>query len=237
MRIIPAIDVLNGKCVRLTQGDYTSVKIYREDPLDAARQLEDLGFKYLHIVDLDGARSNRIINARVLQAISAKTSLFIDFGGGIKSEEDLMIAFESGASQVTGGSIAVKDPELFKQWIDVFGGEKIILGADSRDRKIQTQGWESGTELDVMEYLRNWEKQGVQYTICTDIRRDGMLQGPAFNLYGEILSQSNIKLIASGGISTLEDVSRLKELGCEGAIIGKAIYEKTIDLKKLAALC
>jgi phosphoribosylformimino-5-aminoimidazole carboxamide ribotide isomerase len=237
MRIIPAIDVLNGKCVRLTQGDYASVKIYRDDPLDAARQLEDLGFKYLHIVDLDGARSNRIVNYRVLRKIATKTCLTIDFGGGVKSDEDLQIAFENGAKQVTGGSIAVKDPDRFKHWIDVYGADRIILGADSRDRQIRTEGWETGTELDVLDYLMNWVKKGIRYTICTDIRRDGMLQGPALDLYSEILSQRTIHLIASGGISTLEDVVRLKELGCEGAIIGKAIYEQTIDLKKLAALC
>lgn len=233
MRIIPAIDIINGKCVRLTKGDYSTEKIYREDPLDAAREFEDAGIQYLHLVDLDGAKSSRIINYKTLHKIASKTSLQIDFGGGLKSDADLKIAFENGASQITGGSIAVKNPELFQSWLVTYGNEKIILGADCNNRRIATQGWLESSSLDVIDFIKGYEKKGVKYVICTDIAKDGMLEGASNDLYKEILQKTTVKLIASGGVSSLDDLHTLKELGCDGAIVGKAIYEGKIKLKEL----
>lgn len=233
MRIIPAIDIINGKCVRLTKGDYSTEKIYREDPLDAAKEYEDIGIQYLHVVDLDGAKSNRIINYKTLYKIASQTNLKIDFGGGLKSDDDLKIAFENGASQITGGSIAVKNPELFLSWLSTFGNDKIILGADCNLRMIATQGWTESSSLDVVDFIKEYEKKGIRYVICTDISKDGTLKGPSNELYEEILQSTSIHLIASGGVSSLEDLLKLKELGCEGAIIGKAIYEGKIKLKEL----
>lgn len=233
MRIIPAIDIINGKCVRLTKGDYSTEKIYREDPLDAAKEYEDLGVQYLHVVDLDGAKSNRIINYNTLYKIASQTSLKIDFGGGLKRDEDLKIAFENGASQITGGSIAVKNPELFLSWLSTFGSDKIILGADCNHRMITTQGWTESSSLEVINFIKEYENKGIRYVICTDISKDGMLKGPSNDLYKEILQTTSIDLIASGGVSSLDDLYTLKEIGCEGVIIGKAIYEKKIKLEKL----
>ena len=237
MRIIPAIDIINGKCVRLTKGDYATQKTYNENPLEVAKFFEDNGVQYLHLVDLDGAKSNTIINHKVLYKIASKTNLKIDFGGGLKQNKDLEIAFENGANQVTGGSIAHKKPTLFLEWLQEFGAEKIILGADALNRKIATQGWLETSETDVVDYILEYEKSGIQYVISTDIEKDGMLNGPAIELYDEIMKSSKVKLIASGGITTIDDVLKLKELGCEGAIIGKAIYENTINLKELMKLC
>jgi phosphoribosylformimino-5-aminoimidazole carboxamide ribotide isomerase len=237
MRIIPAIDLIDGKCVRLTKGDYSTKKVYNEDPLEVAKEFEGFGIKYLHLVDLDGAKASRIINHRVLETISRETSLQIDFGGGIKSSEDIRIAFTSGARQVTGGSIALKQPELFLQWLGEYGSEKLILGADSHHRKIMTQGWQEGSGTDVLEFVQNYVDQGVEYVIPTDIARDGMLEGPALELYQEMLTKMDLKLIASGGVTTLDDISALEELGCEGVIIGKAIYEGRVSLKDLQELC
>ncbi|MDI1317660.1 1-(5-phosphoribosyl)-5-[(5-phosphoribosylamino)methylideneamino]imidazole-4-carboxamide isomerase [Flavobacterium sp.] len=237
MRIIPAIDIIDGKCVRLSKGDYATQKIYNEKPLEVAKFFEDNGVHYLHLVDLDGAKSSTIINHKVLYQIATKTNLTIDFGGGIKQNKDLEIAFENGANQITGGSIAYKNPPLFIEWIEKFGADKIILGADALNRKIATQGWLETSETDVVAFILEYQKKGVQYVISTDIEKDGMLNGPSFELYQEILKKSKVKLIASGGITTIEDVLKLKELGCEGAIIGKAIYENTIDLKELMKLC
>ena len=237
MRIIPAIDILNGKCVRLTKGDYSTQKIYNENPLEVAKMFADAGIKYLHLVDLDGARSNHIVNSNILSDIAGKTNLQVDFGGGIKSNEDIKTAFECGAAQVTGGSIAVTNPELFKEWIDSYGPENIILGADSNNRKIATHGWKNTSEQDVIEFIAAYEKNGIKYVICTDISKDGMLQGSPNELYTEILSGANINLIASGGVSCMADITMLQLIGCEGVIIGKALYENRISLKELSTLC
>jgi phosphoribosylformimino-5-aminoimidazole carboxamide ribotide isomerase len=237
MRIIPAIDILNGRCVRLTKGDYNSVSSYKGSPLDVARTFEDHGFSYLHLVDLDGARGKKVVNYKVLESIASATSLKIDFGGGIISGEDLRIAFECGASQVNSGSTAVKHPELFGEWLTVYGNEKIILAADSSEEKIMVSGWMEGTDRDIIEFISDWEKKGISYVTCTDISKDGMLKGPAVGLYRDILAVSKINLIASGGVSSIKDVETLMSTGCEGAIIGKAIYEGKIKLKELSRLC
>ncbi len=237
MRIIPAIDIIGGKCVRLSKGDYSTKKIYNESPLEVAKEFEANGIQFLHVVDLDGAKSNHIVNYQVLHEIATKTKLKVDFGGGLKSNEDLKIAFENGASQITGGSIAVKNPELFLEWLAVYGPEKIILGADFNDRKIATHGWLESSTLDVIDFIGSYESKGIQYVICTDISKDGMLEGTSNELYAEIIAGTKVKLIASGGVSSMEDVEKLIEIGCEGAIIGKAIYEQKITLKELSRLC
>jgi phosphoribosylformimino-5-aminoimidazole carboxamide ribotide isomerase len=233
MRIIPAIDVIDGKCVRLTKGDYSTKKIYSENPADIAKEFEDAGIKYLHLVDLDGAKSNHIVNHKVLEQITSRTSLKVDFGGGLKSGSDLKIAFECGASQVTAGSIAVKNPEIFLKWLADYGAEKIILGADAMNRKISTHGWMQNSSLDVTDFIKQHVANGIKYIVCTDIGRDGMLQGPATELYGDILKETSVNLIASGGVSCIDDVVALKNVGCEGVIIGKAIYENKINIHRL----
>ncbi len=234
MRIIPAIDIIDGKCVRLSKGDYNTKKIYIENPLEVAKSFEDSGIEYLHLVDLDGAKSSQIVNYKILEQIASKTKLKIDFGGGLKSDADLKIAFESGANQITGGSIAVKNPDVFKNWISTFGSNKIILGADANNRKIAVSGWLEESNEEVIPFIQNYQKEGISYVICTDIAKDGMLEGPSFELYKDILSScKNVKLIASGGISTFDELPKLAELGCEGTIIGKAIYEGRITLKQL----
>lgn len=236
MRIIPAIDMIDGKCVRLSQGDYNSKKVYNEDPLEVARMFEDHGIEYLHLVDLDGAKAKKVINYKVLENIASATSLQIDFGGGIRSDEDLQIAFNSGAKQITGGSIAVHDRETFLKWVATYGPEKIILGADAREGKIAVSGWTSTSELDLIPFIKDYLKESLQYVICTDISKDGLLQGPSFELYNEIIeacSKDQLHLIASGGVTEMDDLYRLKETGCEGAIIGKAFYEGKISLKDL----
>ena len=234
MRIIPAIDIIEGKCVRLSKGDYNTKKIYNEHPLEVAKEFEDHGIQYLHLVDLDGAKSKHIVNYKVLEQIASKTSLKIDFGGGLKSDEDLKIAFESGASQITGGSIAVKSPDTFKKWLDVYGSDKIILGADAQDEKIAISGWQEASEKELIPFVDEYHQQGVFYVICTDISKDGMLEGPSFDLYKKMLQQvEGIKLIASGGISVFDELPKLAAIGCEGTIIGKAIYEGRILLKEL----
>jgi len=234
MRIIPAIDIINGKCVRLTKGDYNTEIVYNENPLEVAKMFEDAGIRYLHLVDLDGARSNKICNYRILEQIATKTKLIIDFGGGIKSDEDILIAFNSGASQITGGSIAVKDPGLFMSWLSLYSSKRIILGADAKDEKVQTNGWMEESRLELVPFIENFFRQGIEYVITTDIARDGMLNGPSLILYEKILEKlPEIKLIASGGISSMKDVLAVQKTGCEGAIIGKAIYENRITLKDL----
>lgn len=233
MRIIPAIDIIDGKCVRLTKGDYGTQKVYHDDPLEVAKEFESFGIQYLHLVDLDGAKSNRIINYNIISKIATKTKLKIDFGGGLKSEEDIRIAFESGASQITGGSIAVKNRDLFITWLSRYGAEKIILGADCLNRKIATQGWLENSEVDVINFINDYQQHGVKYVICTDISKDGMLQGTSNELYQEILKNARINLIASGGVSSLNDLLELKNIGCDGAIVGKAIYEGKIKLNEL----
>lgn len=233
MRIIPAIDIIDGKCVRLTKGDYSTQKIYNENPVEVAKSFEANGIRYLHLVDLDGAKSKHIVNKDILRKISTKTSLTVDFGGGIKTDEDVRIAFENGAAQVTVGSIAAQEPDLFLKWLSVYGPDKIILGADSRGGKIATQGWQQQSELDVVDFIAGYERKGVTYVICTDISKDGMLQGTSNELYAEILRETDVKLIASGGVSSVDDLTKVKELGCEGAIIGKALYEGRISLDEL----
>ena len=237
MRIIPAIDIIDGKCVRLSKGDYSTKKIYNENPLEVAKEFEANGIQYLHVVDLDGAKSKQIVNHKILESIAVHTNLKIDFGGGLKSDKDVEIAFECGASQITGGSIAVNNPEIFEQWITKYGTEKIILGADCHNRKIATNGWLKESELDVLHFIKSYEVKGIQYVICTDISKDGMLEGASNELYKEIIESSDVKLIASGGVSKLEDLIQLKEMGCEGAILGKAIYEGNISVKELQTLC
>lgn len=238
MRIIPAIDIIEGKCVRLSKGDYTTKKIYNEHPLEVALAFEDHGIDYLHLVDLDGAKSKHIVNHRILEQIASKTSLKIDFGGGLKTDKDISIAFESGASQVTGGSIAVTDPSTFSDWLEKFGPEKIILGADAHQEKVAISGWQEESGKELIPFILDYQEQGVKYVVCTDISKDGMLEGPAFELYGRILEASGQKgsavhLIASGGIAGMEDLPELSRIGCEGCIIGKAIYEGRISLKDL----
>ncbi|HRD82564.1 MAG TPA: 1-(5-phosphoribosyl)-5-[(5-phosphoribosylamino)methylideneamino]imidazole-4-carboxamide isomerase [Saprospiraceae bacterium] len=237
MRIIPAIDVIDGKCVRLTKGDYSTQIIYNENPLEVAKAFEDAGLRYLHLVDLDGARSSRIVNYKTLYNISTHTNLQVDFGGGLKTDDDLSIALENGAFQVTIGSIAAENPALFLDWLLACGTDRVILGADSRNRKITARGWTEDSDLDVLDFIQKFENQGVELVTCTDISKDGMLQGPAFDLYGEILDNTHVRLIASGGVTSIEDVKRLCDMGCEGAVIGKAIYEGRITLKELAELC
>jgi phosphoribosylformimino-5-aminoimidazole carboxamide ribotide isomerase len=238
MRIIPAIDIIDGKCVRLTKGDYSTKKIYNENPLEVAKEFEDAGITYLHVVDLDGAKASTIVNYKVLEQIASKTNLNIDFGGGLKSDKDLEIAFNSGANQITGGSIAVKNVAIFENWIQKFGSEKIILGADfypdTTGGKIATNGWQEESSLALIPFIKGYQEKGIQYVICTDISKDGMLQGPSFDIYQEILLEvKDLKLIASGGISTFDELPKLAEMGCEGVIIGKAIYENKISLKQL----
>jgi phosphoribosylformimino-5-aminoimidazole carboxamide ribotide isomerase len=234
MRIIPAIDIINGKCVRLSKGDYSTEIIYNENPLEVAKMFENHGIEYLHLVDLDGAKASHIVNYKVLEKIASRTKLSIDFGGGLKSNNDLRIAFESGANQITGGSIAVKNPSTFKSWLQNYGAAKIILGADAMDEKIAIGGWLEESEEELVPFIQHYEKEGVSYVICTDISRDGMLQGPSFELYKKILNEtSTIKLIASGGISTFDELPKLAKMGCEGTIIGKAIYEHRISMKEI----
>lgn len=235
MRIIPAIDIIDGKCVRLSKGDYNTKKIYNENPLEVAKEFEAHGIEYLHLVDLDGAKSKHIVNHKILEQIASKTNLKIDFGGGLKSDEDLRMAFESGANQITGGSIAVKDREIFSSWLEKFGADKIILGADAKDEKVAVSGWLEESKEELVPFIQEYQKQGVSYVICTDISKDGMLEGPSFDLYSKILqsSEKGLKLIASGGISTYDELPKLAEIGCEGTIIGKAIYENRISMKQL----
>ncbi|MDV7138880.1 1-(5-phosphoribosyl)-5-[(5-phosphoribosylamino)methylideneamino]imidazole-4-carboxamide isomerase [Maribacter sp. TH_r10] len=234
MRIIPAIDIIEGKCVRLSKGDYSTKKIYNENPLEIAKEFEAHGIEYLHLVDLDGAKSHQIVNHKVLEQLATKTHLKIDFGGGLKRDEDLKIAFESGANQVTGGSIAVKDKATFLSWFEKYGADKIILGADAMNEKVAVSGWLEESEENLVPFIQSYQKEGISYVICTDISKDGMLEGPSFNLYQKILKEvPDLNLIASGGISTFDELPKLAEIGCEGTIIGKAIYENRISLKQL----
>jgi len=237
MRIIPAIDIIEGKCVRLTRGDFSTQKIYNEDPLEFAKEVEDNGIRYIHIVDLDGARRKKIVNHRILEKIASRTSLEIDFGGGIRSDSDIEIAFASGAMQVTAGSIAATNPELVLQWLTEYGNNRVMLGADSKERKISVNGWQKQTDEDVLQFIQRYSNRGFTYAICTDVNRDGMLEGPATDLYRDILTEVKINLIASGGISSIRDIEEIKEAGCEGVIIGKALYEGRLKLSELRDLC
>ena len=220
--------------MRLSKGDYDTKIIYNENPLEVAKSFEAHGIEYLHLVDLDGAKSSQIVNYKILEQIATKTKLKIDFGGGLKSDADLKIAFESGANQITGGSIAVKNRPIFEKWIAEYGSDKIILGADANNEKVAVSGWLEDSNEDLIPFIQDYQSKGIQYVICTDIAKDGMLEGPSFDLYQKILEQAQgIKLIASGGISTFDELPKLAELGCEGTIIGKAIYEGRITLKQL----
>lgn len=234
IEIIPAIDIIGGKCVRLSQGDYERKTVYNEDPLEVARMFEDAGLRRLHLVDLDGARAKRIINHKVLETIASRTQLVIDFGGGLKSDEDLRIAFNSGAAMVTGGSIAVRDREAFLSWIESYGPEKIILGADVRDGKISIAGWQEESSIELIPFIESYTKEGIRKVISTDISKDGMLQGPSFGLYNEVLKTfPDLYLIASGGIASVEDIYQLADAGVPGVITGKAIYEGKISLQEI----
>lgn len=234
IEIIPAIDMIEGKCVRLTQGDYATRKVYNEDPLEVAKAFEDAGIRRLHVVDLDGAKAGHIVNYRVLEKLTGYTSLVIDFGGGLKQTKDVEIAFDCGAQMVTGGSIAVKDPETFTAWIARFGSERIILGADAKDRRIAISGWEEATDAELLPFIQKYREQGIEKVICTDISRDGMLEGPAVDLYKEILEAvPEIYLIASGGVSSIADIEKLAEANVPAVIFGKALYEGRITLKEL----
>ena len=234
MRIISAIDIINGECVRFSKGDYNQKTIYNSNVLDVAKNFEDNGIQFLHLVDLDGAKQNRIINYKILEKISSQTNLIIDFGGGLKSEEDIKIAFESGAKQVTLGSVAIKNPELFLKSLEKYGSEKIILGADARKEKIAVSGWLEESETNIYDFIKEKVRTGIQYIISTDIDKDGMLEGPSFDLYEKIIGENpNIKLIASGGITSASDLEKVKSIGCEGAIIGKALYENRIKFNDL----
>jgi len=235
IEIIPAIDLIDGKCVRLSQGDYAQKTVYNENPLEVAKMFADAGISRLHLVDLDGAKAHHIVNHKVLEKITSGTGLIVDFGGGLKSDDDLRIAFECGASMVTGGSIAVKNPDVFSSWINRFGGEKIILGADVKDEKIAVGGWIETTDLDLMPFIKNYMQQGISKVICTDISKDGMLQGPAIGLYQKMLAEEpDMYLIASGGVSSMRDIELLHEALVPAVITGKAIYEGRITLKELS---
>jgi len=236
MEIITAIDVIEGKCVRLTQGDYSQKTIYHKNPLDVAKQFEDAEIERLHLVDLDGAKAGTVKNWKVLEAIAGKTKLVIDFGGGIKTEKDVSIVFESGATYATVGSVAVKDEVSFTNWLQKFGADKFILGADVKDEKITVGGWTETTDIWVYDFIEKYSQKGVKQIFCTDVGRDGKLEGPAVDLYKNIVTKfPDLHFIASGGVSSLQDVERLQEAGCKGVIIGKALYENKISLQELKA--
>lgn len=234
MKIIPAIDIIEGKCVRLTQGDYAQMKIYNEDPLEVAKMFEDAGLNLLHLVDLDGAKQKKIINHATLERIASNTSLSIDFGGGVQSDEDIMLAFDSGASKVTGGSIAVNRPALFESWLSKYGTEKIILGADAKNGKIAISGWQEESALELMDFLELYARKEIKYVISTEVSRDGLLSGPALDMYKMITDRfPSLSVIASGGVSESEDLVQLSKLPVYGVIVGKAIYEGRIGLEEL----
>ncbi|MFV0555099.1 MAG: 1-(5-phosphoribosyl)-5-[(5-phosphoribosylamino)methylideneamino]imidazole-4-carboxamide isomerase [Mangrovibacterium sp.] len=235
IQIIPAIDLIDAKCVRLSQGDYAQKKIYNENPLEVAKMFEDAGIERLHLVDLDGAKAQHIVNHKVLETIATKTKLVIDFGGGLKSDDDLRIAFESGAQMITGGSIAVKKPEVFLNWLNKYGAERIILGADAKDKKIAVSGWQEVSELSIIDFLKDYTAKGVQQVISTDIAVDGMLTGPSLDLYAEMQAVlPDLHIIASGGIATMNDIEQLNAMGIQGVITGKAIYENRISLEEIS---
>lgn len=234
MQLIPAIDIINGKCVRLTQGDYSSVKVYNENPLEVAKEFEDAGLTRVHVVDLDGAKAGAVRNWKVLESIASRTGLSIDFGGGIKTENDVIVVLDSGAKWATIGSIAVKDEELFVEWIDKFGASSFILGADVKDEKIAISGWLETTDIWIYDFIKKYMKHGLKQIFCTDVKKDGLLQGPSVKLYKSIITEfPSLHLIASGGVSSIKDLEDLAAIGCNAAIIGKAIYENRISLEEL----
>ncbi|KPM48018.1 1-(5-phosphoribosyl)-5-[(5-phosphoribosylamino)methylideneamino]imidazole-4-carboxamide isomerase [Jiulongibacter sediminis] len=233
-QIIPAIDLIDAKCVRLTKGDYDTKKIYNEDPLEVAKEFEDHGITRLHLVDLDGAKQKKVINFKVLEKIASQTKLKIDFGGGVQSDEDIQKVFDFGASQITGGSIAVKNPEKMLSWVTKYGGDRIILGADAKDRKIAISGWEEDSGQDIMAFIETYTAAGIKYIISTDVDKDGLLAGPAFELYEEMKDMfPECKIIASGGVSEMKDIEKLAEQNLYGVIVGKAIYEGRISLSQI----
>lgn len=235
IQIIPAIDIIEGRCVRLTQGDFSKKTEYNQQPLEVAQQFEDAGLRRLHLVDLDGARQKKVVNYKVLEKIASHTKLHIDFGGGIQSDEDVRIAFDSGARQITGGSIAVKNPDVFEDWLKQYGAEKIILGADAKNEKIVVSGWEETAQVWIYDFLATYREKGVRYVISTDVAKDGLLQGPSFGLYQEIRQQfPDLQLIASGGVSSISDIEKLADMKVYGIIVGKAIYENKIKLSELS---
>jgi phosphoribosylformimino-5-aminoimidazole carboxamide ribotide isomerase len=235
MHVIPAIDLIGGKCVRLSQGDYSRKTDYHEDPLEMAKRFEGAGLTRLHLVDLDGAKAKKIVNGQVLHRICSGTQLAVDFGGGIQAQEELEKAFALGARQVTGGSIAVRNPSLFESWLEAFGADRIILGADAKDKKIAVGGWEETTALELIPFIQGFYQKGIREVICTDVAKDGLLQGPSFGLYEEILQElPDLKLIASGGVSCLKDLEKLQKIGVYGTIVGKAYYEGKVSLEELA---
>jgi phosphoribosylformimino-5-aminoimidazole carboxamide ribotide isomerase len=237
MQIIPAIDIIDGKCVRLTQGDYSQKKVYNEDPLEVAREFEGVGLTRLHLVDLDGAKAGAVKNWKVLEAIAGKTSLVIDFGGGIKTAKDVQIVFDSGGSLATVGSIAVKDEEEFSKWLNDFGAGKFMLGADVKDEKIAVGGWLETTDIWIYDFIEKYIDKGISQLFCTDVSKDGKLEGPATELYKNIVSKfPALHFIASGGVSSVKDLDELENAGCKGVIIGKAIYENRISLKQLTKI-
>lgn len=234
IKIIPAIDLIDGKCVRLSQGDYSKKTIYNEKPLEVAQAFEDAGIEQLHLVDLDGAKAKKIVNHKVLEELAYKTNLKIDFGGGIQSHEMIAAAFDYGAHQITAGSIAIKNPELVKDWLVKYSAEKIILGADAKDEMIAISGWEESSQADVYDFVKSWVKLGIKYCISTDVAKDGMLAGPSFDLYQKLSQQnSDLNLIASGGIGTFTDIIKLNQMQLYGVIVGKAIYEGRISLSEI----
>lgn len=234
IELIPAIDIIDGKCVRLTKGDYQQKAVYCDSPADIAKKMEAIGYKRLHVVDLDGAKSRHIVNTVALQSITTATSLTVDFGGGIKTDRDIETAFNNGASMVTVGSVAVTSPELLDTWIERYGADRIVLGADVRDRRIAINGWKEDSELELLHFLNHYFKRGIRKVLCTDISRDGTLTGPAIPLYKDIMTAfPDLHLIASGGVSCMEDIEKLNEAGIPAVVFGKAIYEGRIDMKKL----
>lgn len=234
IELIPAIDIIDGKCVRLTKGDYDQKKVYNDNPVEVAKQFESLGFRRLHVVDLDGAKSKHIVNVDVLKAITSATNLIVDFGGGIKTDNDIELAFANGSSLVTIGSIAVTQPELFASWLEKYGADRIILGADVRNGKISINGWKEDSAEDLLPFLKYYINKGVINVLCTEISKDGMLEGPATDLYKEVMAEyPNLNLIASGGISSNEDIKELNRHGIPSVVFGKAIYEGKIDMKEL----
>ncbi|UBM60533.1 1-(5-phosphoribosyl)-5-[(5-phosphoribosylamino)methylideneamino]imidazole-4-carboxamide isomerase [Marinilongibacter aquaticus] len=233
-QIIPAIDLIDGHCVRLTKGDYDTKKVYNEDPLDVAKAFQDKGISRLHLVDLDGAKQKKVVNLKVLEKIASKTNLVIDFGGGVQSDEDIHAVFNSGAAMITGGSIAVKNPELFLKWLEQYGCEKIILGADAKDRKIAISGWEENSGQDIIDFVSHYTQKGIKYLISTDVSKDGLLQGPSTELYKELNAQfPKSEIIASGGVAEMKDIEELAALNIHGVIVGKAIYEGRIAMDEI----
>lgn len=237
MEIIPAIDIIGGQCVRLTKGDYNQMKVYADDPVAVAKRFEDAGITRLHVVDLDGAKAKHVVNLETLRAITSQTQLKVDFGGGVKSREDLEAVFEAGAHQVTAGSIAASNREEVLRWIATYGAGQIILGADVLHEQVMVSGWQEGSGLQLSEFLQEYVKHGISYVICTDISKDGVMQGPAFDLYNRIQEQfPTLNLIASGGVSGKEDLVNLKKNGLYGAIVGKAFYEGNLTLNDLTSI-